>query len=314
MKTATMSTAECEQALGPRGHLRVDSNNRRDVRKWLNSQGFPALFSGGLSMRELQLAYNDTSGREVEKLRRKLSEASAGIETEEAQGSFASTNTGEGGETGEGFSQAQGTVGRTNAPDLAEAAQREAQAMAAHRQNVARAERTEAAGDDVARAAQALAAAIAAQEGKAAPVNADEVKRIVQDELKDLDAKLEGLTTVRIEVKLPDTDTVTALEGRHHPEFETLLQCAASREVGGFRPNIMLSGPATRRHSSGVTPARAAMSLTRSTAPIIRHCWPLTQHWRTAPHHSRTGIFSATRTRSSSPRPTLGALARPQTM
>lgn len=244
MKTATMSTAECEQALGPRGHLRVDSNNRRDVRKWLNSQGFPALFSGGLSMRELQLAYNDTSGREVEKLRRKLSEASAGIETEEAQGSFASTNTGEGGETGEGFSQAQGTVGRTNAPDLAEAAQREAQAMAAHRQNVARAERTEAAGDDVARAAQALAAAIAAQEGKAAPVNADEVKRIVQDELKDLDAKLEGLTTVRIEVKLPDTDTVTALEGRHHPEFETLLQCAASREVGGFRPNIMLSGPA----------------------------------------------------------------------
>lgn len=231
MKTATMSTQECEQALGPRGHLRVDSNNRRDVRKWLNSQGFPALFSGGLSMRELQLAYNDQSGREVDKLRRKLSEASAGIEAEEAQGSFATAET-----------TAKGANVQGSFETSTEA--KEASAQAAHRQNVARAERTEAAGDDVARAAQALAAAIAAQEGKAAPVNADEVKRIVQDELKDLDAKLEGLTTVRIEVKLPDTDTVTALEGRHHPEMENLLIAAASREVNGFHPNIMLSGPA----------------------------------------------------------------------
>ena len=97
--------------------------------------------------------------------------------------------------------------------------------------------------DDLQAAARKLAEAIARHEGKAT-VDAEQVKSIVRNELKDLDKKLEGLTTTRIEVKLPNADAVTVLEGMHHPKFEVLLKAAASREVSGFRPNIMLSGPA----------------------------------------------------------------------
>lgn len=61
-KVPSMTTAECEAALGPRGALVVNYDNRRIVRKWLNSQGFPSLFSGLRTLKELQTAYNDVSG------------------------------------------------------------------------------------------------------------------------------------------------------------------------------------------------------------------------------------------------------------
>lgn len=238
MKTATMSTAECEATIGQRGHIHVNTENRREVRKWLNSQGFPALFSGGLSMRELQLAYNDTSGREVGKLRRKLAEASENVSAQEtAQSGLLSSiaNTG-------GMGAAAQTAAINEAQANADMAAAEAKALSLAGEMLEH-EHKAGNGSDVTQAAKALAEALAKASGKAT-VNADEVRHIVKDELKDLDKKLKSLTTTTIEVKFPDREEITKLEGRHHPKFETFLKAAASREVNGFRPNIMLSGPA----------------------------------------------------------------------
>ena len=254
MKTATQTTADCEAALGPRGHLQVTKENRGNVRKWLSAQGFPAMFSGGLSYTELRLAYNDTTGRELGKLRQKLESAvreTGEEETGTAQRGLLDTvaNTGGAstkgatvGGTREGFDRSQGSMGRSLETDAETLGKREAQANKATDENLARAG-VSATTDDVEAAARQLAEAISRREGKAV-INGEEVRAIVKDELKDLDAKLADLTTTRIEVRFPDTDTVNVLEGVHHPEFETFLQAAASRQVDGFRPNIMLSGPA----------------------------------------------------------------------
>lgn len=80
----SMTTAEAEALLGPRGALRVTKENRPTVKKWFVAQAFPSLFVGGLSYTELGLGYNDTSGRELTKLRTKLAAAVAdGAETED---------------------------------------------------------------------------------------------------------------------------------------------------------------------------------------------------------------------------------------
>src|SRR4029077_16201926 len=67
--------AEAEAVIGPRGHVTVTAENRGVVRKWFVAQGLPALFVGGLSMRELALAYNDTKGEQFSRLLRKYEEA-----------------------------------------------------------------------------------------------------------------------------------------------------------------------------------------------------------------------------------------------
>ena len=72
-RTPSMTVADCEAQLGARPII-VNDGNRRIARKWLTAHGFPALFAGGLSQKELALAYNDESGKELDKLRRKLSE------------------------------------------------------------------------------------------------------------------------------------------------------------------------------------------------------------------------------------------------
>lgn len=227
MKTATATTGEMESVLGPRGQLVVTTGNRREVRKWLNAQGFPALFSGGLSMRELGLAYNDTSGRQLNNLKRKLEEAGRDAGEGEAGQAEFQTTQGEAGQsslTGEDRERA------------------EQAAMQATAQNAAKA-----GDDDLAQAAKHLADIIAARGGQSAKpstVNREEVESIVKESLKGFDQKIKDLTTTRIEVKLPDAQNVEVLEGHHHPKFATLLKAAASRQVDGFRPNILLSGPA----------------------------------------------------------------------
>src|SRR5262245_10749361 len=77
MKTATYTD---EQAAADLGHARgslpfVSRDNRGHVRRWLNSQGFPGAFTAGLSLIELKLAYNDTTGRAIENLKKKLGDA-----------------------------------------------------------------------------------------------------------------------------------------------------------------------------------------------------------------------------------------------
>jgi cobaltochelatase CobS len=81
-RTPSMTALEAETAIGLRGSITVNADNRGLVRKWFVAQGLPALFVGGLSMRELQYAYNDTSGNDLEKLRRKLAETANDIGAE----------------------------------------------------------------------------------------------------------------------------------------------------------------------------------------------------------------------------------------
>lgn len=229
MKTATTTASEMESALGPRGQLVVTTSNRRDVRKWLNAQGFPALFSGGLSMRELGLAYNDTSGRSLNNLRRKLEEAGRDAGEGDTAGATVDANT--------AFGQSQGEAGQSSL--TGEDAQRaEEAAMAATRRNA------EKSGDDDLAAAARKFAEIIARQGGQTPVNKSEVQDIVRESMRGFEDKIKDLTTTRIEVKLPDAQETQVLEGHHHPKFATLLKAAASRQVDGFRPNILLSGPA----------------------------------------------------------------------
>ena len=74
-RTASMTVAEAEAAIGRRGDITVTSENRGLVRKWFVAQGLPALFVGGLSMRELAFAYNDTKGEQFARLLKKYEEA-----------------------------------------------------------------------------------------------------------------------------------------------------------------------------------------------------------------------------------------------
>jgi hypothetical protein len=84
-RTASMTAAEAEAAIGRRGQIAVTAENRGSVRKWFVAQGLPALFVGGLSMRELALAYNDTKGEQFARLLKKYEEAknAAGEEVED---------------------------------------------------------------------------------------------------------------------------------------------------------------------------------------------------------------------------------------
>jgi hypothetical protein len=80
-----MTTVEAEAAIGGRGDVHVTAENRGLVRKWFVAQGLPALFVGGLSMRELAYAYNDAKGDQFARLLKKYEEAknAAGEEMED---------------------------------------------------------------------------------------------------------------------------------------------------------------------------------------------------------------------------------------
>jgi cobaltochelatase CobS len=88
-----MTTAEAEAAIGRRGEVTVTADNRGLVRKWFVAQGLPALFVGGLSMRELALAYNDTKGEQFSRLMRKYEDAKEAAGEEAAEQSFETNET-----------------------------------------------------------------------------------------------------------------------------------------------------------------------------------------------------------------------------
>jgi cobaltochelatase CobS len=77
-----MTADQAEQILGKRGDLRINSENRPTIRKWLSANGFPALFVAGLSLIEMQNAYNQTDGKGLDAIRRKLDKAQAADEGE----------------------------------------------------------------------------------------------------------------------------------------------------------------------------------------------------------------------------------------
>ncbi len=89
----SMTVAEAEAAIGARGKILVTADNRGLVRKWLVAQGLPALFVGGLSMRELALAYNDVSGEQYTRLLRKFEEAKDAAGDEASDDTFETNET-----------------------------------------------------------------------------------------------------------------------------------------------------------------------------------------------------------------------------
>jgi hypothetical protein len=82
-----------EAAIGRRGEITVTAENRALVRRWFVTQGLPALFVGGLSMRELALAYNDTRGEQFSRLLRKYEDAKEAAGEETAERSFETSET-----------------------------------------------------------------------------------------------------------------------------------------------------------------------------------------------------------------------------
>jgi hypothetical protein len=88
-----MTVAEAEAAIGRRGEVAVTAENRGLVRKWFVAQGLPALFVGGLSMRELALAYNDTTGEQYSRLLRKYEEAREAAGQEDTEPAFETNET-----------------------------------------------------------------------------------------------------------------------------------------------------------------------------------------------------------------------------
>ena len=71
----------------------------------------------------------------------------------------------------------------------------------------------------------------------------DSITRLVE-------ARLENVSTVRIEIAKQDGSTRTA-SGHAHPKLATLLRVVSSRQTNGFAPNVFLVGPT----SSGKTHA-----------------------------------------------------------
>jgi cobaltochelatase CobS len=89
----SMTVADAEAAIGARGKIAVTAENRGLVRKWFVAQGLPALFVGGLSMRELALAYNDTTGEQYARLLRKYEEAKDAAGDEASDQAFETNET-----------------------------------------------------------------------------------------------------------------------------------------------------------------------------------------------------------------------------
>ena len=62
-RTPSMSVAEAETILGPRGQLTCNQDNKHTVRKWLTAMGVSGAFAAGMSLRDLEFAYNDTTDK-----------------------------------------------------------------------------------------------------------------------------------------------------------------------------------------------------------------------------------------------------------
>lgn len=70
-----MTVEEAEREIGRRGTIHASGENRGLLRKWLVANGFPSPFAAGISIIELGMAYNQTDGAGLKKLRDKLAKA-----------------------------------------------------------------------------------------------------------------------------------------------------------------------------------------------------------------------------------------------
>jgi len=204
-RTPSMTTAEAEQVLGPRGHLNVNSDNRATVRKWIVAQGFPALFVGGLSMRELALAYNQTDGAGIAALQRKFQETETDDEDnadDDAQQAAAAAVA----KIGHASPAAAQNVGPHNAAAILQG------------------------NDPMALLREILLG------GYKPGLDENRVREIVQDTLA-------GVAPRVVEIRNNDKPPVK-IEGIIHPEFERCLKYLSNTGPDNYRANIMLVGPA----------------------------------------------------------------------
>ena len=74
-RTPQYTAQQVEAQLGTRGSIRITSANRKLAKQWLTANGFPAAFVAGLSLMELQIAYNETDGSGLKKIQSKLDRA-----------------------------------------------------------------------------------------------------------------------------------------------------------------------------------------------------------------------------------------------
>lgn len=151
MRTPSMSIQAAEALIGPRGSIHVNSDNRTMVRKWLVANGFPSMFVGGLSLTELGLAYNQTDGAMLAKLREKLAAA-------------------------------RDEIGEDNSDDSDDAPKTAPKSNGANGHAI-----TAEGSDKAAAAARALAELFASTQGhKSGPIDADAVREIIKAELPSL--------------------------------------------------------------------------------------------------------------------------------
>lgn len=76
-RTPSMSPAECEAILGPRGKLFVTADNVHTARKWLTANGVPGMYAAGLARAAIAAIYNDSSNAQLDKAKAKAAEANS---------------------------------------------------------------------------------------------------------------------------------------------------------------------------------------------------------------------------------------------
>lgn len=200
------------------------ANARRIIRKWFSAKGIPSMFSGGLSYAECEKAYNDMTGAEFAKVKRKFEQFK-----EESGNDAADSDDDESAETSTETTTAsvpRVVVNPEGAPDVNHVAQLLAQLLA-----------------------------------KGA-LDKDAVNALIDlrfsADLPDLVAKYANVH--RVELVAQD-GTATQVEGHAHPKLATLIKAMSARQANGKHPNIFLSGPTGSGKTHAVEQASAALGL-----------------------------------------------------
>jgi hypothetical protein len=216
MRPPSMTVEQAEAALGARGLVTINSDNRATARKWLVAKGVPSGYANKLGNGKLDLAYNDLSDTALLDV---MDDAvKDGYQSDDLDAEIEAADVAEAQRTN-GFLDGAGANTlhtRTNGHAIAD-------------QGASEAEET------IRRLKELLGA------GGNAKLDADAVRKIMREELPSL------IPVTRIEVKTGEkTNTI---EGIHHPNFAKLVKLASARAADGYVPGIFLSGEA----SSGKT-------------------------------------------------------------
>lgn len=228
-----MTREQAEAAIGTaRGRLGdVTKDNRPMVAKWMTALGFRAAFVGGLSNRELMLAYNDVDAA-MPFLTKLKAKQDAALELERDVGDAPFMGSGNGA-----------------APPAAPQSPLPPQAVGSVEQAITA----------LIAASQAQSAA-QLDEAKVKDIAADIAFNVVTTALRDYTPS--NQTTVvqhNVEVKLPDG--ATALIEQAHPNMAKLVRAALAKEPSGYTPGIFLAGEASSGKTTGCKQLAKALNL-----------------------------------------------------